>query len=76
MHNILIVEDDEVLNNGIQYCLNDEKLHTHGVYSFQQAEASINKSNYDLVILDVTCIFSLSSFDEIRTTSFSNNSPK
>lgn len=53
MHNILIVEDDEVLNNGIQYCLNDEKLHTHGVYSFQQAEASINKSNYDLVILDV-----------------------
>lgn len=53
MHNILIVEDDEVLNNGIQYCLNDEKLCTYGVYSFQQAEASINSNNYDLVILDV-----------------------
>ncbi len=53
MHNILIVEDDEVLNNGIQYCLNDERLSTYGVYSFQQAEMAISSNNYELVILDV-----------------------
>ena len=54
MYNILIVEDDEVLNHGIQYCLKDDYMNMDSVYSFKQAEEIIEKESYDLIILDIS----------------------
>lgn len=54
MYNILIVEDDEVLNHGIQYCLKDDYMSMDSVYSFKQAEEIIEKESYDLIILDIS----------------------
>ena len=54
MYNILIVEDDEVLNHGIQYCLKDDYMNMDSVYSFKQAEKIIEKESYDLIILDIS----------------------
>lgn len=53
MHKILVVEDDEVLNGGIQHCLNDEKFSVEGVYTYQQALTVIQSEKYDLIILDI-----------------------
>ena len=53
MHNILIVEDDVVLNHGIQYCLKDDQTNMDSVYSVNQAEKIIKEKSYDLIILDV-----------------------
>lgn len=54
MYNILIVEDDEVLNHGMQYCLKDDHMNMDSVYSFKQAEEIIEKESYDLFILDIS----------------------
>ena len=43
MHNILIVEDDVVLNHGIQYCLKDDQTNMDSVYSVNQAEKIIKE---------------------------------
>lgn len=53
MHNILIVEDDVVLNHGIQYCLKDDQTNMDSVYSVNQAEKIIKEKSYDLIILDI-----------------------
>lgn len=53
MHNILIVEDDVVLNHGIQYCLKDDQMNMDSVYSVNQAEKIIKEKSYDLIILDI-----------------------
>lgn len=50
---ILIVEDDELLNRGLQHCLNDEGLDAEGAYNMLQAKQMASSNDYDLVILDV-----------------------
>jgi len=53
MLKILIVEDDEVLNKGLQYCLNDDGYITTGIYSVSEARDIVEKEEFDLIILDV-----------------------
>lgn len=50
---VLIIEDDEILNRGIQHCLNAEGIETKGGFSMVQALELINANNYELIILDV-----------------------
>lgn len=53
MQRILLVEDDEVMNKGIQCCLNDDMLSVTGAYNRSQAEKMISEQEFDLYILDV-----------------------
>ncbi len=50
---VLIIEDDEILNRGIQHCLNSEGIETHGGFSMAQALTMVKDNVYDLIILDV-----------------------
>lgn len=53
MGNILIVEDDRVLNLGLQACLKECGHEVHGVKSGNEALQYIKNQLIDLVILDV-----------------------
>ena len=53
MHNILVVEDDEVMNRGIQCCLSDKDIDVTGAISCRQAEEFIRSKSFDIFVLDV-----------------------
>jgi len=53
MYRILVVEDDEVLNNGIRCCMADESMEVFGAFNCRQTEELILTNDYDLFVLDV-----------------------
>lgn len=53
MYRILVVEDDEVLNNGIRCCLEDEAMDVTGAFDCRQTERLISLNSYDMFVLDV-----------------------
>lgn len=52
-YQILIVEDDEGLNQGIALALREDGIHFHPAYSLSQARKIWKQERIDLVILDV-----------------------
>lgn len=54
MSRILIVEDDKTIAMGIEYALQQEGFETQVCHSAGSARESINSSDYDLIILDVS----------------------
>jgi len=54
MSRILIVEDDKTIAMGIEYALQQEGFETRVCHSAGSAQESINSSDYDLIILDVS----------------------
>ena len=53
MQTILVVEDDEMLNTGICYNLDAEKLISVPVFTLQEARNQLKEQEFDLIILDV-----------------------
>ncbi|MGZ9584714.1 response regulator transcription factor [Paenibacillus marinisediminis] len=53
MHNLLIVEDDTALNNGICFALRQQDMTLHQAYTMEQAKELLTKQEMDLVLLDV-----------------------
>lgn len=53
MYRILVVEDDELLNNGIRCCLSDESMEVNGAFNCRQAKEMMSMNGYDLFVLDV-----------------------
>ncbi|MGX4600137.1 response regulator transcription factor [Faecalimicrobium sp. JNUCC 81] len=53
MKNILIVEDDTMLNNGICFNLQADGFNIIPAYNLKEGENELNKNNIDLIILDV-----------------------
>ncbi len=53
LHSIFIVEDDRILNLGLQVSLTEYGYYAEGAYTAKEALEKINATHYDLVILDV-----------------------
>lgn len=53
MKSILIVEDDEMLNEGIQMTLKDFNLTIHQAYTLKEANQVMDQQLPDLILLDV-----------------------
>lgn len=53
MQNILIVEDDRELNDGIAYALSREGYHILSAHSLKEAETLYKKERADFILLDV-----------------------
>lgn len=53
MYSIFIVEDDRILNLGLQASLTEYGYYAEGVYTAKDAIEKLNVHRYDLVILDV-----------------------
>lgn len=53
MYRLLIVEDEKVLNFGLQTCLKEAGYEVYGVFCGKDALRSYKEDLYDLIILDV-----------------------
>lgn len=53
MKKILVVEDDTALNNGIVLSLSQSDFEFSKAFTIKQAEDYINKTDFDLIILDI-----------------------
>ncbi|MEG6612246.1 response regulator transcription factor [Pseudoclostridium thermosuccinogenes] len=53
MNNILIIEDDAALSNGIVYALKDDNLAFVQAFDLATAKEQIKGNSFDLIILDV-----------------------
>lgn len=53
MKQILIIEDDKTLSNGIKLSLQGEKINIMQVFSLNEAKTVIDNNNFDLLILDI-----------------------
>ncbi|WP_375103992.1 response regulator transcription factor [Paenibacillus sp. RS8] len=53
MTNILIVEDDRLLNEGLKFMLEKENFNIIQAYSYQQAASKIQDQTLGLVLLDI-----------------------
>ncbi|CEH33250.1 response regulator transcription factor [Romboutsia lituseburensis] len=53
MKNVMIVEDDTILNNGICFNLQVEGINVIPAYSLKEAEKNLKQEKIDLIILDV-----------------------
>lgn len=52
-YNILILEDDRMLNEGIAFNLQMEGFNTISTFTIKETKTEIKKNNIDLIILDV-----------------------
>ena len=53
MYNILVIEDDEMLNAGICFNIQNNNWHALSSYSIKEAENIIKENKVDLILLDV-----------------------
>lgn len=53
MYRLLVVEDEKVLNIGLQTCLKEAGYEVYGVFGGNDALAAYRDNLYDLIILDV-----------------------
>ncbi|BCJ95986.1 DNA-binding response regulator [Anaerocolumna cellulosilytica] len=53
MYEILIIEDDKALSNGIRLALQREDLHFMQVNNLFEARNELNRTQYDLILLDI-----------------------
>ncbi|MGL5379435.1 response regulator transcription factor [Clostridium sp.] len=53
MKNILIVEDDKVLNNGIAFNFQCDGFNTISVFNINDGREQLNKNKIDMIVLDV-----------------------
>jgi two-component system response regulator RegX3 len=53
MHNILIVEDDIALNNGIVLTLKNEEYSFQQAYDIKKGRELLDKEDFNLIILDI-----------------------
>lgn len=53
MNTILIIEDDQLINEGLRFMLQQENYHTISAYSYHEGWYSFNNNKIDLVILDI-----------------------
>lgn len=54
MKNVLLVEDDKTIVMGLEYSLRQEGYDVVTAYSVAQARAAINRSPFDIAILDLS----------------------
>ncbi len=71
MKEILLVEDDKTLNNGLCIALSSDQIHIDTCFNLKLAKQALAKKNYELVILDVNLPdgSGLDLLKEIRTQS-------
>ena len=53
MYNILVIEDDEMLNAGICFNIQNNNWQTISSYNIKDAKNIIKESKVDLILLDV-----------------------
>ncbi len=53
MQNILIIEDNKKLNNGIRLALTGEKMNFFQTYNLADGMQVIHREHIDLILLDV-----------------------
>ena len=53
MKEILLVEDDKTLNNGLCIALSSDQIHIDTCFNLKLAKQALAKKAYELVILDV-----------------------
>ena len=58
MYNILVIEDDEMLNAGICFNIQNNNWHALSSYSIKEAENIIKENKVDLILLDVIMVLS------------------